>query len=221
MLDRVDVITLREHTRPVDRRDRFFQAAPERLQNELAVREIAEGDVRVPEYKAGHKVRDLPFLAAIGPQKFGAHGRIIKERLRLDRGAAAQRAGRALAQRAAVTADLVRFRRAFGAGTQRDARHGRDARQRFAAKAERMDMIEVFRPLDLARRVRQKGRAQLSALDPVAVVRHADAVLAAPLDLDRDIFCACVQAVFDKLLDDRIRPVDHFARRDAVKDGAV
>ena len=84
-----------------------------------------------------------------------------------------------------------------------------------------MDVIEILRLCDLARCMRQKRRAHLAALDPVPVVRHADPVFPAPFDLNGNIFCASVQTVFDKLFDNRIRPVYNFARRNAIKNGTV
>ena len=54
--------------------------------------------------------------------------------------------------------------------------------------------------------------------DAAPVVRHADELFAALFHLDDDLFRARVDRVFHQLFYDRIRAVDHFARRDTVVD---
>ena len=66
--------------------------------------------------------------------------------------------------------------------------------------------------------MRQEGGFEVVFFDARAVVRHADELLAAALRFDGDLGGACVDGVFDELLDDGVRPVDDLACRDAVID---
>jgi hypothetical protein len=71
--------------------------------------------------------------------------------------------------------------------------------------------LEVGELAELRGGMSLEGLARVIRAHAVAVVAHADPLLAAPVDLDRDRPRLRVQRVLDQLLDHRRRPLDHFA----------
>ena len=69
--------------------------------------------------------------------------------------------------------------------------------------------------------MRQKGGSEVARIDSAPVVADAYQIFAAPLDCDGNIFCARIDAVFDKFFDDGIRPVDDLASRNPIIDTTV
>ena len=130
--------------------------------------------------------RDVLGLGALRAQEFAARGHIEEQVANLDARADRMRGRLGRADLAIVGRDRIRVRGAGLARGQLDARHGRDARQRFAAKAERADALEVVDRRDLAGRVPGEREQQLVALDADAVVAHAAQPHAALFDLDFD-----------------------------------
>ena len=63
-----------------------------------------------------------------------------------------------------------------------------------------------------------EGQQRVVMNHPGAVVDDANHALAAGFDFDADRVGARVQGVFEQLLHDRSRPLDHFARSDAIGD---
>ena len=90
-------------------------------------------------------------------------------------------------------------------------RYRRDTGERFAAETERFDIIQIFRLTDLAGGVRQKRGFQVVLFDAATVVYHFDLVKTGVCHRDLNLGGACVNGVFDKLLDDGGGTFHHFA----------
>src|SRR5439155_18044913 len=88
--------------------------------------------------------------------------------------------------RAGVDLDLGAALCASRARSQREMRNRRDAGQRLAAEAERLDRAEILRPGDLAGRVPFDRQPRIAGLHPFAVVFDANQPLATELDGDGD-----------------------------------
>ena len=95
---------------------------------------------------------------------------------------------------------------------------GCGAGQGLAAKAERLDAIEILGSRDLAGGEAADGEPQVVGRDARAIVLHDDALDAAVLDHCPDGTRARVEAVLDQFLDDGSRPFDDFAGGDLVGD---
>ena len=117
---------------------------------------------------------------------------------------------------AAVDPDLGAGRTAPRARAQGEVRDRRDARQRLAAKPERADRGQILGAGDLAGRMPLDRQARVLGVHTFAVVLHAQRLLAAELDGDRDSAGAGVKRVLDQFLHDRRRPLDDFAGGDLV-----
>ena len=102
-----------------------------------------------------------------------------------------------------------------------EARHRRDRRQRFTAKAERDDRAEIVGGRNLAGRMTRQRELQLGGGNSAAIVAHAREPHAARLDLDFDAVRAGIETVFDQLLDDGSRPLDDFAGGDLIDEVVV
>ena len=96
--------------------------------------------------------------------------------------------------------------------------HTGNGSQRLAAKAQRADGGQILRRAQLARRVAQKSRRQLAWRDAAAVIADAKIGHAAVFHLHRHALRAGVNGVFQQLLDNARRALDHLARGDEVGD---
>ena len=94
-----------------------------------------------------------------------------------------------------------------------------DARQRFAAKPERGQAVEILERGELRRRVPADRQRQIGRRDAAAVVDDLDQLDAATTDRDPDPGGAGIDGVFDQLLDDRNRALDDLSGGD-LADGA-
>ena len=104
------------------------------------------------------------------------------------------------------------------AASQDEMRDGRDARQCLSAEAERADRAEILRAGDLTGRVPFDRQARVLRHHPVAVVFHANQLLATELDGDGDAAGIRVERVLDELFNDRRGPLNDLARRDLVRE---
>jgi hypothetical protein len=95
-------------------------------------------------------------------------------------------------------------------------RDRRNARERFAAKAERTNGAKILGIRNLARGVPFERQSRISRLHPVAIVLNPNELLASELDRDHDPRRAGIERVLDELLDDGCRALDDFARGDLV-----
>ncbi len=94
---------------------------------------------------------------------------------------------------------------------ERDARNRSDRGQRFAAKAEAGDALEVVEAADLARGVARQRRRQVLGRDAAAVVGDADQAHTAFFQLHVDPGGAGIEAVFQQFLEHRGGAFDHLA----------
>ena len=101
-------------------------------------------------------------------------------------------------------------------GPQRHVRDRRDARQRFAAEAQRRDRTQILDPTKLACRVAFERQHSVLGQHPFAVVLDANELLSAELYLDGDPSGAGIKGVLDQLLDRRGRALDDLARRNLI-----
>ena len=97
---------------------------------------------------------------------------------------------------------------------QRHARHLRDAGQRLAAKAKRVDRIQVGRRAQFARSVAGEGQWQIVSLDAAAVVENAQRPIEPAVNLHRDLRRPGVERVLEQFLQHRDGAIDGFARGD-------
>ncbi len=163
-----------------------------------------------------HELVDVPEFGALGTQELAPRGHVVEKIAHIDLRAARILRRRNRTRLAAVDFDAPRVVGVRQARRKREARHRCDRRQRFAAKAERADAFEILERRDLARRMRGDRERQVVRIDARAVVPHADQARAARFDVHLDPLRACVERVFDELLDDRRGPLDDLAGGDLV-----
>ena len=92
--------------------------------------------------------------------------------------------------------------------------NGRDARQRFAPKAQASDTLEILEAGDLAGGMADKRERQIIAMDAAPIIADSNQTGTTLFHLDSNASCTGVQAVFKQFLHDRRRSLDHFACRD-------
>ena len=180
----------------------------------------AETDVKPRERQALDQARDMAQLGGVAAHELAPRRHVEEEVPHLDGRTGQLRRGPDLARDPALTADLGPLRDAVRVRGHAQPRHGSDRGQRLAAKAERADGLQIIERGDLAGRVTGQRQRQFRGRDAAAVIAHAHQADAATLDVDFDAPGAGVQAVFDDFLDDRRRPLDHFAGSDLVNEFA-
>ena len=154
-------------------------------------------------------------LAAVGFQELEPGGRGGEEIARLDPRAERLAAGLDRAFRPVLDDEPEARRRARGPRADFEPRHRGDRRQRLAAEAEGHDRGQVAVG-DFRGRMALDGKLEIRFVHAAPVVGNADEPPPARLDRDLDMARAGVERVLDELLDRRGRPLDHFARGDAV-----
>src|SRR5271165_2182743 len=122
--------------------------------------------------------------------------------------------GAALADGDPARLDARAQLRAGLARGQLDRSGGGDARQTFAAKAERVDGEQVARACQFAGGVAREREGELVASDAGAVVGHRDRGAPAVSHLDHDRRRARVEAVLDELFHHGDGALDHLAGGD-------
>src|SRR6185437_3030615 len=85
-----------------------------------------------------------------------------------------------------------------------------------APEAEGENADEVGSITDLAGGVSGERELRVRAPHPMSVIRNADQRASAVLDLHTDVLRPGIEGVFDQLLRDRRRTLDHLTRRDLV-----
>ena len=162
---------------------------------------------------------DVPQLGGVRLQEFPARRHAIKN-IRNAKGGSCRRSCRFYADKfAAGKFDARAFAFRFISGFEQQTRDRRDRWQSFAAEAQRGNRKQVVRGLELAGSVAFERQQRVVVGHPVAVIGHANHALPALLDLDANRLCARVERVFEQLFHHRRRPLDHFARRNFVRDG--
>ena len=101
---------------------------------------------------------------------------------------------------------------------QREAADAGDAGQGFAAKTHRGNRRQILGFLNFARRVAFEAEQRVVTAHAGAVVGHANEAAAAGLDFDGDARGPGVERVFNQLLHDTGRALNHFAGGDLIGD---
>lgn len=152
-------------------------------------------------------------LGFFGTQKFAPRRGVEKQVAYFDAGAARMRRRRyprlhppAFGHYAKAAARIIK-----GVGGQRQARDRADRGQRFAAKPQRADALQITEALYFAGGMTGKRQRQIIFGDPYAIVAHLDQARAALLNLDLDTPACRIDGVFDQLFGHRGRALDHLA----------
>ena len=159
-------------------------------------------------------------LGPVGFQELEPRRRRGEEIARLDPRARRCGAGLDRALDPVLDDDLQGRRRAAHAGADLEPRHGGDRGQRLAAEAEGRDGHEIAVG-DFRRRVPLDAEGEIGFVHAAPVVGDADEPAPARLDRDLDPFRPGVERVLDQFLHRRGRPLDHFARGDAVDEQGI
>ena len=177
-----------------------------------------EGDVGPAHGETTHDLADRFAFGAVGLEKFQPRRRRVEQVAHLDTRAFAERGGLDLGFVAGVDRDAPGMRLAPVAGGDRQPCDRADRGQRLAAEAQRPDVHEIVVG-ELGGSVALDAQRKVGARHAVAVVAHADEPAPAAVGHDLNLARAGVERVFDELLHDARRPLDHFAGGDAVDGG--
>jgi hypothetical protein len=170
------------------------------------------------ERQLPQELLDQEKLGAWSFQESAPRRRVEKQLADLDRGPDGVRRGMEFVSPTWCCAESMTGRSTFDRRTHGDARNRRDARQRFAAKAERRDGREFFGASQFARVVARNRAAQVVTLDAATVVLDADRLQTALAQIDDNAVRASIEAVFNEFLDDRCRTLDHLTGGNLVDD---
>lgn len=177
----------------------------------LAVVQHRDRDVRPRERRAADHFQAVAEFGLLALQELAPRGRVEVQLSHLDRRADRAGGGR---QHARLRIDLHRM---HGIGRPARDRHlgdRRDRRERFTAKTQRRDRLELLERADLAGRMAHQRERQFVGRNPAAVVGDRDALDAAFFQHDAQRRRAGVHRVFEQLLDDRRRAFDDLAGGD-------
>ena len=162
---------------------------------------------------------DVPELGALGAQELAPRRDVVEQVADLDGGPARVRPRHRRRDPATVDLDGVGVLVLLPPRGDAEAAHRSDRRQRFAAKAEAGDALQVLQRGDLAGGVARHRQRQFVRRDAAPVVADADQAGAALLQVDVHPPGTGIQRVFDQLLDHRRRALDHLAGGDLVDQG--
>jgi hypothetical protein len=165
--------------------------------------------------KARHRVLDVIGLGADRLHELEAGRSRVEQIAHDDAGSGRERRRLHRADPAALDPDRERALGAARTRFDQKPRDRADRGQRLAAKAERPDIDEIV-VRELRGRVALDREREIVRAHAAAVVGDDDLGEAALADRDLDPARPGVERVFDQLLDTSRRPLDHFARRDAV-----
>ena len=105
---------------------------------------------------------------------------------------------------------------ALAAGAKLNLAYSGNCRKSFAAEAEGCNAFKAALVAQLARCVAQECNARILGAHAAAIVGNADVCHSAAADFYCNVFCACINRVFGKLLHCGSRALHHLARRDKV-----
>src|SRR5262245_43726460 len=173
------------------------------------------------EHDPGPRERDAPerFLAVriFGPlrlEELAARRRIEVQVAHFDARARGKRRRSGFRNLGAAGGHRPSVLVARAAAGQLHARDGGDAGQRFTPETQARYLLEVREAGDLAGSVARKRELQLVAGNARTVVRDLDQLGAPARELDRDLACAGIEAVFEQFLEGGGGAVDDFAGGD-------
>jgi hypothetical protein len=170
--------------------------------------------------EAPHRLGDRLRFGAVGLQELQARRGGGEEIGDLDAGAGRRRRGTHRSLGSELHDDRGTAGRISRPRHDGEARHGADGGQRLAAEAEGADGEEIA-VRQLGGGVALDGQLQIRRRHAGAVVDDTDAAPAAGLDGHLDGAGAGVDGVLDQFFHGRGRPLDHFARRDAVDEDGI
>ena len=170
-----------------------------------------EADVGMRQRDAAERFFAVAVLGGIGAQEFASRRRVEIELLHCDRGTARERGWLRGADFAAIDFDAPCVRLVARPRRQGKPRHRGDAGERFAAKSERGDRLEIDRAGDLGGGMACHREIQIVAFDAIAIVGNAYELDAAACEIDIDLAGPCVDGVLQQLLQRGRRPFDHLA----------
>ena len=175
-----------------------------------------KGNIRPCHQHSGNIVADICSFRPCAFDKLQP-GRHIKEQvLHLDRRSLRRSRGPLFVHVPATDAKecprfLVRSSR-----SERYMRNGGDRCKRFPAEAQRFDMGQIIRRTDFARCMAQKSNFCILCGNSAAVIHNADILQSSAFCFDRNGTRSGINGVFDKLLNDRSRALNHLSRSDLV-----
>ncbi len=176
-----------------------------------------QADLKGRQRQALEHVLDTPVFGIFCAKEFAPRRGIEKQIADLDRGAYRVRRrfhrGRHIPP---FGNDAIGAVTAFGQTCEHQTRHRTDARQSFAAKAERGHRFEIIENSDFAGGMTRKRKLEVFALNAATVVAHAHQLNAAGLDLDIYLGGAGVHGIFQQLFDHRGGTLNHFSGGDLV-----
>ena len=177
-----------------------------------------EADVGPGHGQAAHHVQAGGIFAASAAQELAPRRNLAEQVFHADTGSGWQRGWPFLHHDAVIDHAPPAFTGIAGSAFQRQPGNAGDGRQRFTAKAQGRDHLDMF-VRQLGRGVAFQRQGHLRRVHPAAVVRHFDTGQPTLGQLDGDAGRTCVDGVFDQLLQRRSRAFDHFARSNAVDQG--
>jgi hypothetical protein len=155
-------------------------------------------------------------LRVFGAQKLAPRRGVVIDLARFHDGARGGGCGLGCAEATVFGFDAPGMRVARRATGQSELRDGRDAGECLAAKAEAQHAFEVVERGDLAGGMAGQSELEVVARDALAIVADLDLLDTARLQIDLHAAGACIQAVFQQLLERCGGAVDDFARGDLI-----
>ncbi len=194
----------------------FFLRRPV-LADQFAVVAEVDRHIEARQRDAPHHFIDMAEFGFLGAHELAARRGVVKQIQHFQRAADRVRGGfdrhRLLAP---FGIGLPRFALVGGARRQSQTGYRTDAGQRFAAKAEADDRLQVVERADFTGGVPRQRQRQIVLADATTVVANADQLGAAAFDIDIDARRPGVQAVFHQLFDDRRGALNHLSGGDLV-----
>ncbi len=175
-----------------------------------------ERNVRLRQGDAAKSLLAVPVFGGIGAQELASRRRVEEKFVHRHRRAGGQGRRLRYADLAGVDLDAPCVGFVARARRQGNTRHRCDAGQRFTAKTQRCDRLEVARRRELRRGVTGDCELKIRALDAAAVVGDANQLDAAAGERDVDLGRTRVDAVLEQLLQRGGRPLDHLSRSDLI-----
>ena len=155
-------------------------------------------------------------FGVFGFEKLASRGGIKKQFAHFDGGADRMRRRAAGVELAVHGADALAVAAVGAAAGEGEPRHGSDTGQAFTAKAHAGDVFQIIEAGDFAGGMAGKRQSDVVGVDAAAVVGDADELDAAACQLDVDVGCACVDAVFNDFFQRIGGALHHFAGGDLV-----
>ena len=180
----------------------------------FALTDEAERDLGVGQDQPEHIVRHQPGLNGGLFQELSADGGVIEQILHHEGGAHRRGGLTDVGKLAALHLTAHAELRVDGLGGAGHFRHCRHGSQRFAAKAQRVDAVQLRLRLQLAGSVALEGQPNLPGGNALAVIRNAQVFDAAAPQLHRHMGSARVDGVFHQFLHHGSGAFHHLARGD-------